>query len=408
MEGNNKRKLDSIHDHEVGKASDIQGMLSAVAEELRTLANQPASNKETQEDAIQQSNNDHRAAQIAILNIRSFFVNNARRGNQSADVQQIFDTLSGVIMSPQMVDERLGSAVERLFGMSRAQQRHGIQLHEQRSRNEGPGIVLKRQPHSFGPKALLDLEFVYDWFHNDCPLVEVDKSRRGTYQNRKCRCAGKDRRLFCHRRIRNGTKKQLAASFLGSDVYSDWRKRNANREIPLKTAQSCICFCIKEAKLNECACMMCVQFRYLLKAWDKQRKDWHIAPCRCTGCRSDKYAAFMEASSSSAAFKQIVLCPQKPYPHLTLPHLPNEVPHFYPLACCKKSGRFPSHVESCQECGWDKRLYNVHNCVERSLAPASWCKWQQTETGSSGSRLVFRKYTGKCTMRVLAKIYPYI
>ena len=108
-------------------------------------------------------------------------------------------------------------------------------------------------------------------------------------------------------------------SFLGSDVYSGWRKRNANREIPLKTAQSCIYFCIKEAKLNKCACMMCVQFRYLLKAWDKQRKDWHITPCRCTGCRFDKYAAFMEASSSSSAFKKIILCPKYRIPILLFP-----------------------------------------------------------------------------------------
>ena len=139
---------------------------------------------------------------------------------------------------------------------------------------------------------------------------------------------------------------------------------------------------IKEAKRNECVCMICVQFRYLLKAWDTQRKLWHANPCTCPGCVSSKFNIYMGASKSSSAFKAAILCQQKAYPHLTLPHLPEEVPHFYPLVCCKNKAT-PKHVQRCQVCGWKNKFYKHHNCVERSEDVVTWMKWQQPELATT-------------------------
>lgn len=268
-------------------------------------------------------------------------------------------------------------------------------MNHSRSNCLTPGITLRRKPQSSGPKALLDLDFVYDWFHDSCPLVEVDKSKRNTYKGRRIRCANKIRVIYCDRKVRNGLKKDLVRSFLASDVYKDWMKRTG-RCIGEKTIASCICFCIKEAKHNECVCKICVQFRYLLKAWDTQRKLWHANPCTCPGCVSSKFNIYMGASKSSSAFKAAILCQQKAYPHLTLPHLPEEVPYFYPLACCKNRST-PKHVQGCEVCGWRNKFYKYHNCVERTEHAATWMKWQQTElaTTKKQTRSVLREFKGR-------------
>ena len=64
----------------------------------------------------------------------------------------------------------------------------------------------------------------YDYFHDDCPLVEVDKSKRNAYKRKIVNVAGKIRRLTCQRRVMTGTKKQLTEAFFKSDVFLDWER----------------------------------------------------------------------------------------------------------------------------------------------------------------------------------------
>ena len=259
--------------------------------------------------------NDARVKELALRNIRSLFRTNSAPGTRLKSSQAILDVIASVVMSKDIKDERLEGSVARVFGMSEKQRKRGRTLNHSRSNCLSPAITLRRKPQSSGPKAKLDLDFVINWFHEDCPLVELDKGRRNTYKGRRIRCGNEIRFIYCQRRIRNGLKKYLVQSFLVSDVYKDWNKRTG-RTISEKTIASCICFCIKEAKINECVCTICVQFRYLLKAWDMQRKVWHATPCSCRGCVSSKFKDYMGASQSSSAFKSAILCGQRPYPHL--------------------------------------------------------------------------------------------
>ena len=118
-------------------------------------------------------------------------------------LQDMLDVISSVVMSEEIGTERLSAAVERVFGISRNQQVRGTTLARQHASQETSAISLTRQPQSYGPKAKLDLDFVWNWFHNDCDqeldcdLITVDKSRKGFYSRRSFRCAGKLRRLVC-------------------------------------------------------------------------------------------------------------------------------------------------------------------------------------------------------------------
>ena len=113
-------------------------------------------------------------------------------------LQDMLDVISSVVMSEEIGTERLSAAVERVFGISLPnQQVRGTTLARQHASQETSAISLTRQPQSYGPKAKLDLDFVWNWFHNDCDLITVDKSRKGFYSRRSFRCAGKLRRLVC-------------------------------------------------------------------------------------------------------------------------------------------------------------------------------------------------------------------
>ena len=276
----------------------------------------------------EQLRNDLKATQILLGNIKAACKSLTRCGNLSTEEQTILDVLSAAMMSDRILELKLMSSVLRIVGLSRTQQYRGLELIQKRkkdSTNEEKtklAIRIKRQPHSHGPKSKKSLDFIFNWFHNDCPLVEVDKSRKSSYKNYMVQCAGKKRKLTCQLHVLNGTKFEAAKSFLASDVYRNWQKQTG-LEIPHKTVQSCICVCMKQATIHECCCPVCVEFKYLLKAWDTQRKVWHKEKkCECSGCNGPKRFAYKEASKSITNFQFVVCCPRKKYPHLTLPHLP--------------------------------------------------------------------------------------
>ena len=107
-----------------------------------------------------------------------------------------------------------------------------------------------------------------------------------------------------------------------------------------------------------------------------------------------RHKGYMAASKSTSAFKKIVCCAKQPYPHLTLPHIPLEVPHFIPLMCCTKSTRVFGHVRPCRDCGWEELMYNHHNCVERSEEVAKWKTWVMSDIDGNGQRPVLQEHTG--------------
>ena len=309
---------------------------------------------------------DQKAIGMLIENLRATVVAlSSSRGSKTVEEQTMLDCISAAVMSPQLVDLRLMSAVSRSVGLSRRQQTRGLGLRKLREDRESLVLRVPRAPHSFGSKAKKDLDWVYDWFHNECNLVEVDKSKRNKYRRKIAKVAGKIRKLTCQRRVMTGTKLQLVSAFISSDVYSNYTNRTG-MTIGERTVEGCICPCIKEATLLDCVCPMCVEFRYLLKAWHTQRQVWHQAtPCRCSGCQGPqlisnnklccfrRYQAYRRASKSVSDFRRAISCGRVPQPHLTLPYLPEEVPEFYPLACC--GSKTPKHVTQCTVCGWRQR-----------------------------------------------------
>ena len=224
-------------------------------------------------------------------------------------------------------------------------------------------------------------------FTKSCALVEVDKSRPEKLKGRQeISINGKPHKVDCVRHLMNGSKKELVQCFFDSAEYKQWKTDNPGETLGESSVQRCICPCIKPAKLNECACKICVEFQYGLKAWNDQRKDWHKSEkCTCYGCTSKQFGLYMGASASESAFRAACCCPKVERPHLTLPHLPDSTPAFYQLKCCKASNSTPNHIDTCRECGWhnNRRLYKYGGCIERNDEPATWMQWQDTEANEN-------------------------
>lgn len=340
--------------------------------------------------------NDEAAVKLILANLRSRFLSlSLGTGSKSKEAVVILDCVAAAAMSEEIVTNRLQSAVTRVLGITRQQQTRGLALLRENSTEGNLQLCIPRQAHSYGKKAKKDLDFVYRWFHEDCDLVEIDKSRRNAYSRKLAKVAGKQRRLTCQRRIMNATKTQLAQNFLESATYATWTQTHPGMALQIRTVRACICPCMKEATLTECACPCCVEFRYLIKAWREQRKQWHSVPCTCDGCTGPKFSAYWEASSSTSAFLAALLCPRQKYAHLALPHMPDEIPEFFALSCCMKNSGCPPHCTPCNRCGWDQKFYRFFDCVERTDGPATWMKWQDTALRSKKDiRPVLREHHG--------------
>ena len=243
------------------------------------------------------------------------------QGSRTKEQNVTLTTICAAVMCDVFVDERLLNSLQRVLHITRPMMMNGLRLRKMKSK-DASALSITRRPHSHGTKAKLDLDFVYDWFHDQCPLVQVDKSLRRHYTRSKPFCAGKIRQLDCQRRILNGTREQAVDSFLNSDVYKRWQLKHQNA-IGERTVMSSICPCIKIATIKECSCPICVQFEYHLRAWDRQRREWHKErKCQCPGCNGPKADAYFSASKSPSQFRRTVCCPMTKYPHLILPHLP--------------------------------------------------------------------------------------
>ena len=91
---------------------------------------------------------DARVRDIAVQNIRSMFLTSSAPGNRVKSSQEILHVISSVVMSKVIASERLGKAVERVFGISKKQRGRGINLNHSRSNCLTPGITLRRKPQS--------------------------------------------------------------------------------------------------------------------------------------------------------------------------------------------------------------------------------------------------------------------
>jgi hypothetical protein len=105
--------------------------------------------------------------------------------------------------------------MERVFAVSREQQDRALKKLEVQATSGKPvcaAVLLPRASAKSGRFARLQpaLDEIVKYFHEDCPLVEVDKSKPDPYTGRFAfRVAGKLVKLTCRRMVTSGTKQDL-------------------------------------------------------------------------------------------------------------------------------------------------------------------------------------------------------
>ena len=274
---------------------------------------------------------NRRVVEIVVQNICAT-INRLSSGvrRPSRDERVLVAALSVSMMSPAIKVERLSSAMTRVFGISVYQQNNALELLEQQRKENKPqcnAVAVSRKPARTGRFASLRpiLDSIVKYFHEDSPLVEIDRSRPDPYQGRySFKVAGRIAQITCRRRLLKGTKEDLVRELKSSPFYHSIVKK-IGRNINDKKLQSCICFCMKQKQISECACSVCTEFKILLECWHSQRRGWHSrTPCRCSGCSSTKKKDYFDCSRSVATFFEVLLCAKQAYPHLRLPHFPSD------------------------------------------------------------------------------------
>ena len=328
---------------------------------------------------------DERAMKIGLSNIRHFFEvqTSCGSGAHRKDIQQMLDTVSMAIMSQEIADEKLQSAVHRMFFITRKQQLRGLQLQRMNQKtfaSDGTvALTIPKAKKSYGRFAPLTtaLESIMHWFHTESSIVTLDRSRQDAFRGRfSYYVAGKFRKIKCQRRLAYATVKGLVAHLKESSFFKVL-VTDLGRSISDIKLASCVCRCISPKSIQECSCPICVEFMLLVQAWNCQRAKWRKdRTCTCTGCASSKYKLWMGASKDVREFMNIVCCPPVARPELKLPQ-DVEVPRFRRLACCRKNERIPAHVKTCANCGWGKVFYRCP--LEFTQDPAHYQRWELTE-----------------------------
>jgi hypothetical protein len=349
----------------------------------------------------------------AIGNVRTFIQQKrgVSPGNPPAVLQQIMDALVCAILHAGPPPEGKVNAFMRVTGFTRNMIERGNILRSRKSISpmqlqKSLSFTIPRRPHSFGAKQKKSMKWVYDWFHDTekNTMIYVDKRRpehlKGKYA--RIRIDGEILKVNCVRHFMDGHKQDLAQLFLNSPEYRNWQDMFPGQRMCKSSVQAAICPCMRPAKVTECACKVCTEMEAVIRAWAVQRALWHKHDkCSCPGCVDPKKKAeYMRASKGLRAFRDVCLCAKIAFPHLALPHLPDMIPEFRSIACCKYSDKHPGHATACQDCGVHNRLYRYHDCIEQNNKPASWMQWQLTEvdaaekSGGKAHRMVYREKKG--------------
>ena len=335
---------------------------------------------------------DAEARELIIRNICAMY-SRLSCGSRSytKDEKILLNAVGITIMSEEVKEKRLVSAMTRVAGISKKQQNSALKKIRQQAEKHAPVSVAIMKPRASaksGRFASLEavLVKIVQYFHNKSPLVEIDKSRPDDLTGRYgFKVAGQMKKLTCRRRLMRGTKRELVAELKTSPFYGRLLG-DIGRTINDKKLESCICHCIQPRTISECSCGVCVEFKLAIETWHKQRKSWHKKQkCSCAGCSSSKKDAYFGCSSSVSTFFETVLCSKVVYPHLKLPHFAakdeSAIPKFRPLRCCVSRDGHPRHMVPCSACGWDARLYDCP--TERTSDYAYYKKWQDKYIGKN-------------------------
>ena len=165
-------------------------------------------------------------------------------GTRHTECQASLDTIAAAVHSDDLSANNMMSEARRQSGLTKGMQQKGKLLREKNDAATAASVAASV------PRAVrsdkVDLEFVYDWFHNESPDVEPDKTTKFCYKRKRCFCAGKQRDLKCTRKVLTCSVGEAVQHFMEGDVY-----RNRGVSIHPKNIAACICPCIKPAKRHE-------------------------------------------------------------------------------------------------------------------------------------------------------------
>ena len=339
------------------------------------------------------SEQDKRTTEVILRNIRKQNATTFKtKGTRSSELQSAHTNTAQFIFSPD--NSNIESCI-RLTGFTRTAVESAIHSH---TTSESPTEAFQARKRA-KRQDRADSDFLYELIHTKCPLVELDRSKKGRWKKKRIKVGDTPlRHSNCMQHVRSGTKDEIVDWVLHSEELDGYRRRNPEVRVCRDLIQRCICPCIKAAKTAECACPICFDFRSRLKVFNKCmvsiRKD---NPCGC--CLPE--SKFVEATKNSTLFCRNVCCAKEKFPGLEMPHNKGFTPSFFPLRCVIDEKTCPhDHTKPCVKCGLDR--ITPESCPnltgEKLQTPVTWQKRSielyRVKNGSYREKEVLHDYSG--------------
>jgi len=319
-------------------------------------------------------------------------------GTRSIEDQTAFKQTALTTLSPDLADAKLISATSRLLGVSADSIRSG---YKHRS-DDGLSSTSLHPSKRAARVDAFDKLVVYDFFHPHEPpksnypvadmsqLVSINKNHTNRWKGKTHFVAGEHMTLTCAPKIRSATLGQLSREFLESETYSQITSSNPMLSICASTIQGCICPCIKEETITECACPKCSSFDFLTKGV----YEGITSVRRQTGCTDAACAAWTASLRNQDMFFDATMCSKVTLDGFDL--LSGKKLSIRRFPCCLSSQL--DNVSPCVSCGIEKVIPKCECFSTDSLSSTqiTWLKQQETLEGKNHDvvTLRFRDYTG--------------
>jgi hypothetical protein len=177
-------------------------------------------------------------------------------GTRPKESQQQLHAIATAVHSDKIDRDHLVSAAMNLTGLSRSMWNSGKELRIRNKKAVEQGGNVSIGAERMTRSDAVDLDFMYDYFHNESADVEPNKQTKFEYTQKRIFCAGKWRTLKCHRRILTCSVSEAVTNAMNSTVYT-----LSGVTLHPKTIAGCICHCTKPATRDECTCPTCAEVR---------------------------------------------------------------------------------------------------------------------------------------------------
>ena len=174
-------------------------------------------------------------------------------GTRPKEAQQALHTIAAAVYSQDVTQNRNIPTAMAATGLTRDMWNKGGDLRARNAEKYGGGVSLGAERAT--RRDAVDLEWLYDWFHEKSPDVEPNKTVKWNYKRKKIFCAGKERMIKCRPKVLTTSVAEAVQNAMNSDEYL-----RSGVTVHPKNVAACICHCIKPAKREECACPTCTEF----------------------------------------------------------------------------------------------------------------------------------------------------